>query len=215
MLVTFIVPGKAMSETEKRNLDNLQIVGGHPAADFVNTVHAWTGPDQYEYLHNYTDLVRWNENLGLISSEGARQLLGTPEKQQKAAYRSMAPLREVIHRVLQRAAARCAPDKSDLDELNQIMVETAAWRLLRPGSECCSVRWDYDGAPAKAVYGPLVWKTADLLAEGPVDRLKECPGENCGWLFLDTSKNRSRNWCSMKTCGNLAKVKRFRQRQSQ
>ena len=40
-------------------------------------------------------------------------------------------------------------------------------------------------------------------------RLKLCPGENCGWMFIDESKNRRRRWCSMEVCGNRAKAKRF------
>jgi predicted RNA-binding Zn ribbon-like protein len=43
--------------------------------------------------------------------------------------------------------------------------------------------------------------------------VRQCGGESCGWLFLDTSRNRSRQWCDMRDCGNLAKVRRFRERQ--
>jgi predicted RNA-binding Zn ribbon-like protein len=52
-----------------------------------------------------------------------------------------------------------------------------------------------------------------LLPKG--DRVRQCGGENCGWLFLDTSRNRSRQWCDMRDCGNLAKVRRFRQRRQE
>lgn len=38
------------------------------------------------------------------------------------------------------------------------------------------------------------------------DRLKICA--NCGWLFLDQSRNRSRVWCDMTVCGNRAKASR-------
>ena len=34
--------------------------------------------------------------------------------------------------------------------------------------------------------------------------------DRCGWFFLDSSRGRRRRWCSMKTCGNQAKVARFR-----
>jgi len=39
-----------------------------------------------------------------------------------------------------------------------------------------------------------------------------CPGEGCGWLFFDTSKNRSRRWCAMEDCGNRAKARRHYRR---
>jgi predicted RNA-binding Zn ribbon-like protein len=62
----------------------------------------------------------------------------------------------------------------------------------------------------------MLWLIADSAAEmlttSDLSRLKQCPGDDCGWLFEDTSKNRRRQWCDMQDCGNLAKVRRFRSR---
>lgn len=41
-----------------------------------------------------------------------------------------------------------------------------------------------------------------------LSRVKKCPGPNCGWLFLDETKNARRKWCIMETCGNRAKAAR-------
>ncbi|MCV4932572.1 CGNR zinc finger domain-containing protein, partial [Escherichia coli] len=41
-------------------------------------------------------------------------------------------------------------------------------------------------------------------------RIRECPGRNCGWLFLDTSRNGQRRWCSEAECGTPARVARHR-----
>jgi predicted RNA-binding Zn ribbon-like protein len=59
---------------------------------------------------------------------------------------------------------------------------------------------------------PIVKSAADLLLSDMLDRVKQCEGDPCGWLFLDTSRNRSRRWCSMEDCGNRAKARRFYQR---
>ena len=48
----------------------------------------------------------------------------------------------------------------------------------------------------------------ELLHEGA--RVHECPGENCGWLFVDQTRNHSRRWCSMEGCGSRAKMRRYR-----
>ena len=45
-----------------------------------------------------------------------------------------------------------------------------------------------------------------LLSADQVERLKICG--NCGWLFIDRSKNRSRQWCDMAVCGNRVKASR-------
>jgi predicted RNA-binding Zn ribbon-like protein len=49
-------------------------------------------------------------------------------------------------------------------------------------------------------------------AAGTSDRLKLC--KSCGHAFYDTSKNRSRIWCDMTTCGSQEKARAYRQRQS-
>jgi len=48
------------------------------------------------------------------------------------------------------------------------------------------------------------------LRSDELDLLKRCPADNCRWLFLDRTKNRSRRWCDMATCGNQAKARKHR-----
>jgi predicted RNA-binding Zn ribbon-like protein len=43
-------------------------------------------------------------------------------------------------------------------------------------------------------------------------RLKACPAGDCQWAFYDSSRNRSRTWCSMGVCGNRQKTRRYRAR---
>ena len=45
------------------------------------------------------------------------------------------------------------------------------------------------------------------------ERIRQCEGETCALLFLDTSRSGDRRWCSMAGCGNKAKVADFRRRQ--
>jgi predicted RNA-binding Zn ribbon-like protein len=62
---------------------------------------------------------------------------------------------------------------------------------------------------------PIVKSAADLLVSAQLDRIRVCADPQCGWLFLDSSRNRSRRWCSMDTCGNRAKARRFYKRHQQ
>ncbi len=59
---------------------------------------------------------------------------------------------------------------------------------------------------------PLARSAVELLTSPALERLKLCEADDCGWLFVDASRNRSRRWCDMSGCGNLAKVRRFRAR---
>jgi predicted RNA-binding Zn ribbon-like protein len=51
-----------------------------------------------------------------------------------------------------------------------------------------------------------------LLKDFPAARIKTCAARDCGWTFVDQSKNRSRRWCDMAVCGNLAKARHYRAR---
>ncbi|MGI8786895.1 MAG: CGNR zinc finger domain-containing protein [Pyrinomonadaceae bacterium] len=63
----------------------------------------------------------------------------------------------------------------------------------------------------------MLWRISEsaaaVLTTGDLTRVRQCGGDCC-WMFLDTSRNRSRQWCDMKDCGNLAKVRRFRRKNS-
>jgi predicted RNA-binding Zn ribbon-like protein len=60
---------------------------------------------------------------------------------------------------------------------------------------------------------PTVRSAAELLASNNLPFVRACSSKTCQWFFLDTSKNHLRRWCSMKLCGNRAKVRKFYARQ--
>jgi predicted RNA-binding Zn ribbon-like protein len=60
--------------------------------------------------------------------------------------------------------------------------------------------------------GRIAAAIMDSAAEGTWERLKACQEETCRWAFVDTSKNRSRAWCSMRVCGNRTKTRAYRAR---
>src|SRR5258706_243420 len=63
--------------------------------------------------------------------------------------------------------------------------------------------------------GPIARSAANLLTRDELlYHVSHCGGDNCGWLFVDSSKNHSRRWCDMRDCGNRAKVRRHRLKQA-
>lgn len=197
-------------------LDTIEIIGGHPAVDFVNTVHSWRVDPPPDYLFGFDDFVDWNRIRGLLQPKLAARFKTVPGKQKAEAFAEAVELRTNLHRLfLAITEGKPLPEQA-LDHLNDVMHQTAHWRRLAvaksAGGHAVRSVWDLAEAPAVAALGPVAWAAADLLENGGLERLKECPGPGCGWVFIDASKNRSRTWCSMKTCGNTAKVKRFRKR---
>ena len=201
-----------------RNLQNLNWLGSHVALDFANTVGDLPSGQPKPYLHSYTDLLDWSQQADLIGPISRKNLLaGTPQAQ-AAAFKESQALVAGLRAIFTAAVRHEVLPQQALDHLNELVQKTAAWRRIAACDDAgrkISCGWDFKGAPPLAVLGPIVWRAVELLENGPLDRLKECPLEEggCGWFYLDTSKNRSRQWCSMKTCGNTAKVRRFRDRQ--
>jgi predicted RNA-binding Zn ribbon-like protein len=67
----------------------------------------------------------------------------------------------------------------------------------------------------RGAIGRILVEVYDEMIDGIWERMKACRADDCRWAFLDTSKNKSRAWCSMESCGNRAKVNAYRQRHQQ
>lgn len=65
----------------------------------------------------------------------------------------------------------------------------------------------------EGVMGLIAEDVIQLTSSDLSKRVKECAHERCGIIFLDKSRGNNRSWCSMKECGNRAKVARFAEKQ--
>ena len=65
------------------------------------------------------------------------------------------------------------------------------------------------GRGTTTIVNRLALTTAELLTSKDLKRLRTCANPRCGWLFLDTTRNGLRKWCSMAECGGRAKAKRY------
>ncbi|MEU0410406.1 ABATE domain-containing protein [Streptomyces griseorubiginosus] len=73
---------------------------------------------------------------------------------------------------------------------------------------------ELDGPPGcAALLGAIARDAVELLTD-PVARaaIRECEGDNCPIVYLDTSRGRRRRWCSSEVCGNRERVARHRRR---
>lgn len=72
---------------------------------------------------------------------------------------------------------------------------------LRPAGE------GVGGFLAEIVSAVIVTST-----DGAWRRMKLCSASDCAVVYYDTSKNHSKRWCSMRTCGNRNKTRSYYQR---
>jgi len=214
-------------DLSERPAGRAKLIGGRLCLDFVNSVggrRAEPGAKKKaaadvtvreDKLREYADLVAWGLRTGLVTEAEAVRLLRESKRREEEAASVLArgrALREAIWRICRAVVNEAPPRQADLDLLNQELALARGRVRLAPGEK--NFVWEW--ADTKSSLDRMLWPVADSAAEylttGDLTRLRECGGENCGWLFEDTSRNRSRQWCDMQDCGNLTKVRRFRSR---
>ena len=188
---------------------NLKLLGGRLSLDFVNTVDTHdTRID--EKLNAYADLVWWSLRVEVMDKASAAPLFAAAAAEPARAANVLAralELRAGLYRLFTAAQAQAAADEADLAVLNREM--SGALGHLRLRAEGGEIVWGWeDGAQLDRVLWPVVRDAAELLVSGEMQRVGRCCGEHCDWLYLDTSRNRSRRWCDMQSCGNRAKARR-------
>lgn len=189
-----------------------EFLGGDPSVDFVNTVDSWLNDAPIDRLQSYQDLLDWSEEAGLVCREvrtSLQRAAAECEEDEQRVLRSARSFRGHLHRILVAAASGRTPAERDLDVITTLARKAAAHsRLDHCGN---GFSWVLDEAKGCELDWPL-WELARaavaLLTSESLGRVRQCADETCGWLFIDQSRNHSRRWCDMATCGNRAKARR-------
>ncbi len=182
--------------------------GGQLALDFANTVDGRHAPPTTDHLATYADLVEFARQAELVSAAEAQRLTRLGAQRADAAEAILAEavaLREALYRIFFAVAGGTPPKASDMAVLN---AHHARFRLDE------RFRWEWSARPSglDVFVGAVVRAALDLLTSERRDRISTCANEKCRWLILDTSKNHTRRWCTMASCGNRAKARRFHDR---
>jgi predicted RNA-binding Zn ribbon-like protein len=123
----------------------------------------------------------------------------------------------MIYRIFSAFAHHTPPEKTDLDHLNASRLKSLSHSSIAQAKNRFLLAWK-DPMALDRMLWPIVLSAAELLTSTELSNIKQCAGEGCDWLFLDTSRNHLRRWCTMDECGNRAKMRRryarFRSRPS-
>jgi predicted RNA-binding Zn ribbon-like protein len=191
------------------------LVAGHPALDLVNTVAYRADPRRVDdLLRSYDDLLNWALRARQLSAAEAVALRGTasvePGDASSALERARA-MRELIYRLVI-AARRGDPGRAqDLNELNRLLAHVLSRTTIGRRGATLEWGWRRDVDLDRPLW-PVVRAFAEWLVGGGAREARQCAAPECGWLFLDASRNHSRRWCRMSDCGNRAKARRRYQR---
>ncbi|MEU7864487.1 ABATE domain-containing protein [Nonomuraea sp. NPDC049141] len=177
-----------------------ELVGNCLCLDFANTVTK--RPEGHgDRLVTMEGLLTWARASGAHPSD-------VPVGGGGVALSEAINLRESVYRMFSAIAAQRRPEPGDVAVIMNAYaaaLQSAHLHLHHEGVGHV-LRW-----PGQRSARPILWSVAAsaarLLLEGPLGRVGECP--SCGWLFLDTSRNGRRRWCSMAMCGNQVKSRRY------
>lgn len=195
-----------MSETD------FDFISGNLSLDFSNTNdwHARSNP--IETMLNYSDLIAWGKQAGLLSgaqAEQIQQLESTAPVQAQHVYEQAIQLREAIYRIFSHRYAGTPVPEQDLRLLTAFVREAMEHLVLVPSESGFVWSWSTQAGGAKLILWSVARAAAELLTSEHVERVRECEDDHgCGYLFIDQTKNHSRRWCSMESCGNRAKARR-------
>lgn len=195
-----------------------EMVGGRTCLDFVNTASRRRNGPFNDKLESYEDLLSWAVQAEQLSEVEAADLRLKAAAQPVAAASVVMrgrELREAIYRVFTSRAAGETLPQDDLKLISTEYGRAAVNRLLTPaGVGVCTFDWQTHDELDRPLW-PVAVSATNLVASEDATRVKECATDNCNWLFLDASKNRSRRWCEMKECGNREKARRHYHKKSQ
>jgi predicted RNA-binding Zn ribbon-like protein len=194
----------------------MKFVGGLPCLDFVNTVGGWSGDSVLEdKLEHYSDLVRWAARAGLIRDGEAHALARLAEAHRSEATHVLAraiALRQALHSLLSRALENRKPPAASVQLLAREFQIARKHQSFAATGDRFEWTWNHPRDSLDSILWRICQSAAGLLTSADLAHVRQCGGTDCGWMFLDTSRNHSRRWCDMQDCGNLEKVRRFRQR---
>jgi predicted RNA-binding Zn ribbon-like protein len=183
----------------------MPFVAGDAALDFVNTAEERGHPAAEDALVTPADLRLWGQRYGLL---GPSVKLGADAHDELIRARRA---RDLLYDVFTARIDSRPLRRAQLAELAALARTAYGAASLQPADDH-TVRWRWNSSDLATVRHVAVTSGVELLRAEPSPRLKQCPGDHCGWIFLDTTKRGNRRWCLMSECGQDAKSERRRAR---
>jgi predicted RNA-binding Zn ribbon-like protein len=200
------------TKPKRRRPPKFELIGGNVCLDFINTLDDRPSDKPKELLTDYYELARFGEDTGILTPEQLDFLCENVHLmpgEAAGALRRAIHLREAMYAVFSALMKGQTVPPVEMDTLNAYIQDAALHSRLVESAGRCQWRFDNMGSAFDAMLWPIARAAADLLASSDVALVRACSSETCQWYFLDTSKNHHRRWCSMKQCGNRAKVRKF------
>lgn len=190
----------------KKEAQRFLFLGNHPCLDLINTQMVVKG-EARDLLEGFDDLVAWLKQAGLLMPSQAQFAKAHLHSEEGVSLLERAKaLRATLRIIAERAASRKAVPDSAIDAINLLLAQRPGYTMLVRTKEGVKRRFYSMATQQVEFLAPLVESASDLLSSDRLCLIKKCANIACILYFLDTTKNHTRNWCSMQMCGNRMKV---------
>lgn len=188
------------------HLKKISLDGGLLCLDFINTVSGYMVNDPINYLTNEYEWLTWLKRVKLVEDG-----FGNFEKD-SFNINEILQVREMLYQLfIHYVEEQTIPDKV-LTLFNKYCKRMNKHLTIIPdGKEIREILF-FDQQSANAYLLPIMRSAKDMLLSTELKNIKVCP--NCGWIFLDKTKNNARRWCNMKACGNKMKTQKYYRKMS-
>ena len=187
-------------------------VGNHPCLDFINTQMIVRG-NPTDLLGGYEDLVAWLVQAHVVDKTHAVAVMTQwGHEDQEQLFEQGVMFRRTLRDMAARIVARKSIAGSAIASINHILSRCPGYPQLVYKKGGYTRQFQSQAAQKDGLLAPLAEAASDLLCSGKWSLVKKCGNPACILYFYDTTKNHTRNWCSMQLCGNRKKVAAHYQR---
>lgn len=190
----------------KQRAQKFLFVGNHPCLDLVNTQLIVKGEPR-DLLETVVDLSSWLRHAKLLTvSQAISATVHLNDEEAVSLLERVKTLRVTLRVIAERVAVGKAVPDSAIDVTNQLLAQRPGYQELVRTKKGIKRRFHSLATQQVELLAPLLESASDLLSSGRLCLIKKCANAACVLYFLDTTKNHTRNWCSMQMCGNRMKV---------
>ena|SRR5579859_763133 len=197
--------GRSHKVTDSDWRGGFLFLGTQLALDLLNTRPVQDG-EPMELLTDFGALLRWFHAAELLSARDEVRLLrrwGRSSRAQRAV-EAVRQLRESLRKEVLAWEGGSSVRRSTVTGLNRWMADHPILSRLRVTGNTSSITHWFQTRNPEDLFAPLALSAATLFASVDRSRVRKCA--QCVLHFHDTSKKGTRRWCSMRLCGNRAKV---------
>lgn len=190
-----------------------QFISGTLWLDFVNSRMADRGRP-VETLQDPASLRAWLEASGIAGARPPDRIpAGEADPADAALLRRALEFRGALHAIALALIENRPVESEAIGELNEVLATVSRHHRIVASDEGTFDRLDITTTHgAMSLLAPIAESASEWLAKGDRALLRRCGNPKCVLLFLDTTRNHQRRWCSMAICGNRMKAAAFYRR---